>query len=95
MSKFNDEICKKAVEKFGIKNLASEKKMFYVSKKIAAIIFLVFIGAGISGEVVIAKKVNCSSFLTQQKAQALFETDKVKYKALDKDNNGVACESLP
>lgn len=46
-------------------------------------------------EEIFAKKVTCSSFEWQQQAQELFETDKFKYRALDKDRDEIACEDLP
>jgi hypothetical protein len=41
------------------------------------------------------EKKNCSDFRTQEEAQKAYESDKDCYKNLDKDHDGVACESLP
>lgn len=41
------------------------------------------------------EKKNCNDFKTQEEAQDVYESDKDCYKNLDKDNDGVACESLP
>lgn len=41
-----------------------------------------------------AKKVNCSSFETQKEAQKMFNSNRNKYKNLDANNDGVACESI-
>jgi hypothetical protein len=38
---------------------------------------------------------NCSDFDTQREAQKAFDSDKDCYRHLDKDNDGVPCESLP
>lgn len=40
-------------------------------------------------------KKTCSDFSTQSEAQATFESDKNCYDDLDRDNDGIACESLP
>jgi hypothetical protein len=41
------------------------------------------------------EKKNCSDFKTQKEAQKAYDSDKECYKNLDKDNDGIACESLP
>jgi hypothetical protein len=41
------------------------------------------------------EKKNCDDFKTQKEAQKAYDSDKDCYKNLDKDNDGVACESLP
>lgn len=41
-----------------------------------------------------ASKVICNSFANQEAAQNLFNLDKSKYKALDRDGDGIACETL-
>jgi len=41
------------------------------------------------------EKKNCDDFKTQDEAQEAYESNKDCYKNLDKDNDGVACESLP
>lgn len=44
---------------------------------------------------VLAKKIknNCESFQSQRQAQQAFDSDPVKYKALDKDHDGKVCET--
>lgn len=37
----------------------------------------------------------CASFTYQEEAQALFDSDPVKYAHLDGNDNGVPCEALP
>lgn len=49
-----------------------------------------------SKDVVIAKKVNCSSFTSQKQAQLAYDSDPVKYKRLNGDanrGNKKACNS--
>lgn len=41
------------------------------------------------------EKKNCDDFKTQKEAQKAYESDKDCYRNLDKDKDGVACESLP
>lgn len=41
-----------------------------------------------------AKNVNCSLFKTRAEAQAFFDTNRIQYAALDKNNNGIPCEYL-
>lgn len=38
--------------------------------------------------------VTCANFLTQDEAQAIFDTDTAGYADLDPDGNGIACEEL-
>jgi Excalibur calcium-binding domain len=42
-----------------------------------------------------AQDVNCSDFSTQAQAQAVYDQDPSDPNGLDRDNDGVACESLP
>lgn len=48
-------------------------------------------------KVVAAKeeRVICSVFNTQKEAQQKFNSDPVRYSLLDRDQDGVPCESLP
>lgn len=39
------------------------------------------------------KNITCASFSSQEQAQTLFETDPIKYHILDKNNNGIVCET--
>jgi hypothetical protein len=41
------------------------------------------------------EKKNCDDFKTQKEAQEAYDSNKDCYRNLDKDNDGVACESLP
>ena len=41
------------------------------------------------------EKKTCKDFKTQKEAQEAYDSDPDCYKNLDKDNDGVACESLP
>lgn len=41
-----------------------------------------------------ASRINCSSFKTQKEAQTAFDLNKIRYKALDKNHDGRACENL-
>lgn len=40
------------------------------------------------------KEKTCSDFKTYQQAEALFNSDPVKYKNLDRNNDGKACSDL-
>lgn len=42
-----------------------------------------------------AEKLNCTSLGTQQNAQKLYDSDRVRYKLLDRNHDGVACNDLP
>lgn len=42
-----------------------------------------------------ARDLNCSDFSTQQEAQAAYDKDKSDPNHLDRDKDGIACESLP
>ncbi len=69
--------------------------------KITKVVLPILIGAaflvGFSIEKITAKKptLNCSTFDFQEEAQALFNTDPMKYKMLDKNNDNEPCEHLP
>ena len=41
-----------------------------------------------------AAKVRCADFKTQKEAQAYFDAKKPDYQKLDRDKDGIACESL-
>lgn len=43
----------------------------------------------------LAGGVVCADFKTQAQAQAYFNAKKPGYKRLDRDKDGIACESLP
>jgi hypothetical protein len=54
--------------------------------------------AGISyplAGVALAQDLDCSDFATQAEAQAAYNQDPSDPNGLDRDNDGVACESLP
>lgn len=42
-----------------------------------------------------ADDLNCDDFSTQQEAQAVLEQDRSDPNGLDRDNDGIACETLP
>jgi hypothetical protein len=65
---------------------------------IIVLIIFVLIGLVLSFSLqqhVIASKLTCNSFLTHDLAQEVFDRDHIKYKSLDRDQDGVACENLP
>lgn len=67
-------------------------KTFVKVLSIAIIITVIVI----SNKDVFAKKVTCKSFKTQTQAQKTFDSDPVKYSALDKGGiHNKACEMLP
>jgi hypothetical protein len=41
-----------------------------------------------------AAKVKCADFKNQKQAQAYFNAKKPGYRSLDRDKDGIACESL-
>lgn len=41
-----------------------------------------------------AHPTNCSSFKSREEAYAFYSANPVKYKALDRDNDGIPCEKL-
>lgn len=43
----------------------------------------------------LAGGVVCADFKTQAQAQAYFDAKKPGYKRLDRDKDGIACETLP
>jgi hypothetical protein len=45
--------------------------------------------------VALAQDLDCSDFATQAEAQAVYNQDPSDPNGLDRDNDGVACESLP
>jgi hypothetical protein len=49
----------------------------------------------LSGSAFAADEYNCSDFDTQQEAQEIYEQDTSDPNGLDRDDDGVACESLP
>lgn len=64
------------------------------STQILSVIIIVAAFFFSNKDIVSAKKVTCSSFTSQKEAQAMFDSDKIKYKRLDGDHDGKACESL-
>lgn len=78
-------------------NIATGWKRFFNFKTItkAAAVILIIVSVVIFSKSVLAKRINCQSFKTQQQAQAMFNSNPTKYK--DLDNGGIigkACESL-
>lgn len=73
------------------------KRVRRKGKWVYVIILSVLMLAVFLGQRIYAKKkarVNCSSFSTHREAQNAFESDRIKYKSLDANNDGVACEIL-
>lgn len=62
-------------------------------RKALSVIFLVFILASCGQEP--CEKKNCKDFKSQRDAQEAYDEDPDCYKNLDKDDDGIACESLP
>lgn len=60
---------------------------------LAIIIFLVEATTAYRADA--SRKVSCAAFPTQYLAQLAFNLNPIKYKALDKDHDGKACEYLP
>jgi hypothetical protein len=58
------------------------------------ILFALFLTSCTCGSSPCEKK-DCNDFKTQEEAQAAFDSDPKCYKNLDRDGDGVACESLP
>lgn len=76
---------------------SKEKQRVTVGLKYFAIIttlLIVCIISLVSFSISNARKITCASFSTHEEAQALFLSNKKKYNSLDRNNNGIACESL-
>lgn len=62
---------------------------------IALALFAIYIfSSGLIQYIKAKKSINCSIFKIQADAQSLFNIDPVKYVGLDKDHDGIPCESL-
>jgi hypothetical protein len=66
-------------------------------KKIAAVLAtFVLATLGVVGIATAnADDLNCDDFSTQQEAQAVYDKDRSDPNGLDRDNDGIACETLP
>jgi PBP1b-binding outer membrane lipoprotein LpoB len=64
-------------------------------KKLAIILFSILLFGGCICNSAPCEKKTCKDFKTQKEAQETYDSDPDCYKNLDKDNDGVACESLP
>ncbi len=62
--------------------------MLYIMKILLSLIFV------FTPTSVFAAKVKCADFKSQKQAQAYFNAQKPGYKGLDRDKDGIACESL-
>lgn len=60
---------------------------------VLALIMVFFIFTKVA-TTVSARKVSCSNFTSQSEAQRSFEMDRVFYKNLDRDKDGIACDAL-
>lgn len=70
------------------------QKTIITFTKIVCVITFLALAVRISNETTLARKVTCDSFSTHAEAQKLFDSDPIKYKNLDKNDNKVACEFL-
>lgn len=75
-----------------------------IKKKVLTVVTCLILICGVSfgiskvSSVVVAKNIlnrpTCHNFATWQAAQNAYNADKVKYKSLDRNNDGVACEIM-
>ncbi len=60
----------------------------------AGVLITAALSFGFSGTAQAATDLNCSDFATQEEAQAVYNQDPSDPNGLDRDNDGIACESL-
>lgn len=77
--------------KVELKRVRRKGKWVYVIILSVLLLALVFTGRTYAKK---KGRINCSSFSTHQEAQSAFESDRIKYKSLDSNRDGVACETL-
>lgn len=72
-------------------------KYFRVSGVFLMLIAVLSVGVAGTAHVasVQAEKEKCSGFIIQSNAQSVFDSNPIRYKALDRDHDGKACENLP
>lgn len=73
-------------------NKISVSQKFYVVVSAIIVFVIVFTYQVVKSQA--HKTVNCDSFQTQVAAQVVFNSDPIKYKKLDSNNNNIACEDL-
>lgn len=71
----------------------TQKTIVKITK--ATLFLIMIVGAFAFYKAIKAKQgITCDSFKTYEDAKALFDSDKVKYKSLDKNHNDKPCEDL-
>lgn len=79
--------------------IKNQTRMFLTSKNTIKIVALILVVNALLLFIVhktiqAERRINCNAFKNYIEAQNLFNTDTVKYKSLDKNNNGIPCETL-
>jgi len=64
-------------------------------KKLAVILFSILLFGGCICGSSPCKEKKCKDFKTQKAAQKAYDSDPDCYENLDRDGDGIACESLP
>lgn len=72
----------------------SIKVVVTLTKAVLVIVFILTVSGIVFNKITAKKNINCSAFKTQEEAQATFDSDRIKYKRLDSNNDLVACEDL-
>lgn len=77
--------------------IIGNRKKFYATVFIVLIFTVSFCESKFTSTIVITNIANrpaCKDFATWDLAEAAYKSDPIKYKSLDHNNNGVACEIM-